>query len=423
VGVDAQHRRVVSPGGTGGDPVVVVGGGPAGLMAAEVVSAAGRPVVVIERMPTVGRKLLIAGRGGLNLTHSEPLTAFIGRYGPASERLGPIIETFPPTAAVVWAEGLGQPTFVGSSGRVFPRALKASPLLRAWLQRLARQGVVIRTRTRWLGFDGADRVRVEGRGGVEMLRCGALILALGGASWPRLGSDGAWTSVLHDEGIAVAPLGPANAGVRIAWTPLFAQRFAGAPVKRIAVTIEGETRRGEAIVTRHGLEGGAIYALNPAVRAALAEGRPVQVAIDLRPDDSLEALTTRFSRPRGKQSMTTYLRKAVNLAPAAIGLLRESGGATLPSAPEALARLIKAVTLPVTGLAGLERAISSSGGIRLEALDADLMLAARPGVFTCGEMLDWEAPTGGYLLQASLATGVAAGQGALRWLGRAASAG
>jgi uncharacterized flavoprotein (TIGR03862 family) len=393
--------------------IAVIGAGPAGLIAAETAARAGRSVTVFEAMPSAGRKLLLAGRGGLNLTHSEPLDAFLTRYLPASECLEAAIRTFPPEALRAWAEGLGQETFVGTSGRVFPRAMKASPLLRAWLARLGGLGVEILTRHRWLGWTEDGRLRFATRDEELAVAAAGTILALGGASWPRLGSDGAWVPLLQAAGVEVEPLRPANSGFEIAWSPFFLNRFAGTPLKRIAIEALGHRVRGEAIVTSHGLEGGAVYALSAAVRDELAE-RPVTIALDLKPDESEETLASRLSRVRSRQSRSNLLRKALRLSPAAIALLNE--GRAAPRAPVELARFVKAVPLSVTGLRGLGRAISTAGGVAFSAIDEAFMLHARPGTFIAGEMLDWEAPTGGYLLQASFATGVAAAQGALAYL-------
>ncbi len=387
--------------------VAVVGGGPAGLMAAEVLSAAGLSVAVFERMPTLGRKFLMAGRGGLNLTHSEDFERFVARYGEAAPTLRPMLEAFTPADLTAWAEGLGQATFVGSSGRVFPRALKASPLLRAWIARLEAGGVALNLRSTWTGWNAAGDLAFETSDGPRAVRPRATILALGGASWARLGSDGTWAPRLEALGAAVAPFRPANVGFGVAWTPMFRERFAGTPLKNVMLSFEGQVSRGDALVAGYGLEGGAVYALSAALRDAIdAHGRAT-LDIDLRPDLALAQLTARLSRPRGGQSLSSWLRKAAHLSPVEIGLLREAHGLALPVAPDALAATIKAAPIVLTGAQGLERAISSAGGLAFEALDG-LEMKAASGVFVAGEMLDWEAPTGGYLLQACFATGVAA---------------
>ncbi len=414
--------------------VAIVGGGPAGLMAAERLAMAGLSVTIYERMPSVGRKLLMAGRGGLNLTHSEPLLALLGRYSAGREQLEPMIEAFPPDALVRWANGLGIETFVGTSGRVFPKAMKASPLLRAWLTRLDGLGVTIRTRQRWTGFDAAGALRFIGddraegasskdRSAATIVKADAVILALGGASWPRLGADGRWVAILRDAGVAVADLTPANVGVRIAWSEVVRERFQGEALKRLAVSVgAGARHKGEAVVTATGLEGGAIYAVGADIRAALARDGHADLSLDFRPDLPLSEVVKRIGRPRGKQSMANHLRKAGGLPPVASALVREAARGPLPADAAALARLIKGATLRVDGLAGMARAISAAGGVRFEALDAQLMLTARPGVFLAGEMLDWDAPTGGYLLQGCMATGVAAAGGVRAWLkGRVAA--
>ncbi|MBS0363860.1 MAG: TIGR03862 family flavoprotein [Proteobacteria bacterium] len=395
--------------------VAVIGGGPAGLMAAEILAAAGVAVTVYDRMPSVGRKFLLAGRGGLNLTHSEPLEAFLGRYGAAAGRLRPLIEAFPPSALIAWAEGLGQDTFVGSSGRVFPKALKASPLLRAWLQRLGGLGVEIRTRHEWTGWaaDGALRFRTPD--GETEERPDATILALGGASWPKLGSTGDWVGRLGAAGAPATPLKAANAGFDVTWSELFRERFAGQPLKGAAFTFGRARVPGEAMITRHGLEGGAVYALSAALREAVAAEGSARLWIDLRPNQRDTELAQRIAATPAGQSLSNRLRKA-GFSPLEVNLLREAHGKDLPNDPTALAKAIKGAPLTLTAMRPIERAISTAGGLAFEGLDEHLMLRARPGVFAAGEMLDWEAPTGGYLLQASFATGFAAAGGVLAWL-------
>ena len=363
--------------------VTVIGAGPAGLMAAETLAGRGHAVTVLERMPSVARKFLMAGRGGLNLTHSEPIAPFLGRYGEAQARLRPVIDAFPPAALTAWAEALGQPVFTGTSGRIFPRAMKGSPLLRAWLGRLAEQGVDIRTRQDWRGWDEQGRLIIVGPDGEHTDAPDAVILALGGASWPRLGSTGDWAERLGARGVPVAPFRPANSGFLAEWSPTFADRFAGQPLKGAAFTFDGRTVRGEAMIAAYGIEGGAIYALSAALRDAIErEGRAL-LTLDLKPDLSLAALTDRLARPRGSQSQSNHLRKAAGLPPAAIGLLRETEEA-LPADPAALAARIKAAPLTLTGVQGLDRAISSAGGIAWDAVDDRLMLTALPAANTPG---------------------------------------
>ncbi|WP_425994959.1 TIGR03862 family flavoprotein [Caulobacter sp. DWR1-3-2b1] len=394
--------------------VAVIGGGPAGLIAAEVLSAAGRSVSVFEKMPTFGRKFLMAGRGGLNLTHSEDFERFAGRYGAASLALRPMLEAFTPADLVAWAQGLGQETFVGASGRVFPKAMKASPLLRAWLARLERQGVILRTRAEWLGWADGGGLAFQTPDGVETVQPRATILTLGGASWAKLGSDGTWTSLLAGKA-DLAPFRPANCGFDVAWSALFCERFAGEPLKNVALRLGDVTARGDATIAGYGLEGGAVYALGAAPREAIEAERRAVIEIDLRPDLSVETLAARLSRPRAGQSLANFLRKAAHLSPVEVNLLREAHGLDLPPEPAALAAAIKAAPIALTGVQPLDRAISSAGGLTLDSLDG-LELKAAPGVFVAGEMLDWEAPTGGYLLHACFATGVAAARQALKRL-------
>ena len=390
----------------------VIGAGPAGLMAAEHLAAAGLNVTIYERMASPARKLLMAGRGGLNLTHSEDFSFFLARYGAAAEKLKPFLEAFGSQDVRDWCAGLEQETFVGTSGRVFPRALKASPLVRAWLRRLAGLGVQMRTRHEFRGFSNRV-VMFETPAGPVKVEADVCVLALGGASWPRLGADGGWVAPLKAVGVESSPLRPANCGVLIDWSELFRGKFEGQPLKNIRLHFGEVSAYGEAVVTRSGLEGGSVYALSGAIRDNYARDGKAEIMIDLRPDLALHDLTQKLSRPRDKQSASTFLRKTAGLSPLAISLLHESG--PLPTAPEALAARIKAVALKVKGVAGLDRAISTAGGVLWEALDENLMAQNLPGLFVAGEMLDWEAPTGGYLLTACLSTGRAAGVSAAKW--------
>ncbi|UZN02866.1 NAD(P)/FAD-dependent oxidoreductase [Cellulomonas sp. S1-8] len=396
----------------------VVGGGPAGLMAAEVLARAGVAVTVYDRMPSVARKLLLAGHGGLNLTHSEDLGPFLARYGGSADRIAPVLAAFSPHDLRDWCAGLGEPTFVGSSGRVFPRAFRATHLVRAWLARLASLDVGITTRQRWTGWspDGALRFVAGTTDEPTENRSDVVVLALGGASWPRLGSDGGWVAPLEARGVAVAPLRPANVGVRVDWSPWFADRFEGTPLKHVGLSTGGRATRGDAMVTRTGLEGGPVYAIGAAIRDALdADGRCV-VEVDLRPGVLVEQLAERLDRRRPKDSGSTWLRRCLGLDPVAVALLREAPDGPLPTDPADMAALVKSVPVVVTGTMPIERAISTAGGIAWSEVDESLMLTALPGTFVAGEMLDWEAPTGGYLLQASFSTGVVAARGALAWL-------
>lgn len=400
--------------------VAVIGGGPAGLMAAEVAALGGAMVTVYDRMPSPGRKLLLAGRGGLNLTHSEDEARFLERYGAASDAVAPFVRRFGAAALRAWCDDLGVATFVGTSGRVFPTSFKTSPLLRAWLRRLDAAGVRFAMRHRWTGWDAAGALHFEAPHGMVSVAADAAVLALGGASWPQLGSDGAWTAPLDEAGIAVAPLKPANCGVLVAWSDPFRDRFEGEPLKNVVLAISDHRARGDAVVTRSGLEGGAVYGLAAPLRDAIAASGTATLHLALRPDLSHTILTERLGRRQPKQSLSNGLRKALNLSPAAIGLLREvtlaEGPGLATMAPADLARLVNAVPIRVTGTMPIARAISTAGGVRFGDVDAAVMLKVRPGVFVAGEMLDWEAPTGGYLLQACFATGAAAGQGALDWL-------
>jgi uncharacterized flavoprotein (TIGR03862 family) len=398
----------------------ILGAGPAGLMAAEVLARGGVRVTVFDAMPSAGRKFLMAGRGGLNLTHSEPLPQFLARYGAAAPHLQPAIDSFTPAALRKWADDLEQPTFIGSTGRVFPKALKASPLLRAWLKRLDSFGVTLALRHRWIGWDHDDRLKFRTPDGERTVAADTTIMALGGASWPRLGSDGAWVEQLASRGVVTSPLRPANCAFTVAWSAIFRDRFEGQPLKNVALSFGSHTVRGEVLVTRDGIEGGAIYALSAVLREHINAAGNAVLHINLRPDVTADRLAVRLSAPRGKQSVSNWLRKAAGLAPAAIGLLQETAIAQHQGSTRqaSLAALIRAVPIMLTGVTPIARAISTAGGAAFSELDGDYMIRRLPGVFAAGEMLDWEAPTGGYLLQASFATGAAAGRGALKWLRR-----
>lgn len=389
-------------------------------MAAEVLAQGGGSVTVYDAMPSAGRKFLMAGRGGLNLTHSEPLSDFLARYREAMPHLRAAVEAFPPDALRDWSAALGQLTFIGSSGRVFPKTFKASPLLRAWLRRLDATGVQFAFRHRWTGWDAEGRLQFQTPDGTLAIAPSATVLALGGVSWPRLGSDGAWVDCLAAKGVTVSKLRPANSGFAVAWSDVFRDRFEGQPLKGVALTVGAHTVRGEAMITRGGIEGGAIYALSAELREAVLGIGQARLTIALRPDLDATALTTRLSGTRGKQSLANFLRKAAQLSPVGIGLMQEaaiaSGRPLASLSPAELAHLANAIPVQLTGVAPIDRAISTAGGIAFDELDDHFMLRKLPGVFAAGEMLDWEAPTGGYLLQASFATGAAAGRGVLRWL-------
>ncbi|MBF0325707.1 MAG: TIGR03862 family flavoprotein [Alphaproteobacteria bacterium] len=388
---------------------IVIGAGPAGLMAAEMMARHSLTVSVYDWMPSPGRKLMRAGIGGLNLTHSEPAADFLTRYGSAAGWLAPMLAQFGPDQLRGWAAELGIDTFVGSSGRVFPVGMKAAPLLRAWLRRLQGLGVSFLPRHRWLGWNSDGTLRFDAAPSVASA---VTVLALGGASWPRLGSDGVWADILAARGVAISPFCPSNCGFEVGWSDFFKDRFAGTPIKPAGLSFQGRSLKGEFMITRHGIEGGAIYALSAALRdATLADGQAV-LTIDLKPDWSLERLTQALDSPRGSRSLATHLDKVARLKGAQVALLRE-GVRELPTETARLAARIKAVPLTLTAPRPLAEAISTAGGIGLEQVDDGLMLKALPGVFVAGEMLDWEAPTGGYLLTACLAQG--------RWAGLAAA--
>lgn len=395
--------------------IAIIGGGPTGLMAAEVLSAAGHAVTVYEAMPTFGRKFLLAGKSGLNITHSEDFSKFAARFGSASARLRPALEAFTPGDVRAWALGLGTETFVGTSGRVFPTVMKASPLLRAWLRRLEAQGVMLRTRRRWVGF-AENGYRFETPEGPVTVQPDAALVALGGASWPRLGSDAAWVPWLKDKSVEVADLQPANCGFDVAWSEAFRDRFAGEPLKSVSTTSDAGTFQGEFVISGQGIEGSLVYAHSAALRDRLFVQGQATLTVDLAPGRTLERLGRDLTRQDAKASFSNRLRKGAGLEGVKSALLRELVGDINRMSPEELARLIKSLPIPVVRPRPIAEAISSAGGIAWSDLDENYMLKPLPGLFAAGEMLDWEAPTGGYLLTACLATGRAAAKGIDAWL-------
>lgn len=398
--------------------VAVVGGGPAGLMAAEVLSREGIRVVVFEAKPSVGRKFLVAGKGGLNLTHSEPLDAFVSRYGAQQKKIGSLLNQFSPSDVQEWCHGLGVKTFVGKSRRIFPEDLKALPLLNAWLQRLRNQQVEFRTRHRWSGWDSSGGLQFETPNGTDLFNPDAVILAMGGASWPKLGSDGNWVSVLRERGIPITSLKPSNCGFDVGWSEFFRDRFAGQPIKSVVLKFtasDGRTfhRQGACMVSSTGLEGSLIYAASALIRDEIAAHGMAQVQFDFAPDRTLEDLTQRLSAPRGSRSIASHLRTKAKIKGVEAGLLREFAADQMND-PGPLATAIKNLSVPLKAARPIEEAISSAGGVCFESLNDDLMVESCHGLFCVGEMLDWEAPTGGYLLTACFASGVVAARGVLR---------
>jgi uncharacterized flavoprotein (TIGR03862 family) len=391
--------------------IAIIGGGPSGLMAAEVLAGAGHSVTIYDRMPTLGRKFLMAGRGGLNLTHSEPMEKFISRYGEAASWIAPCINAFPPSSLCAWCEGLGQETFVGSSGRVFPRAMKASPLLRAWLKRLESLGVRYAARHIWQGWESDALKFLNQQQETVLVKPDATLLAMGGASWPSLGSDGSWVEILRQNGVEISMLQPANCGFIAHWSEYFSSHFAGRPLKAISLTHKNIVQAGEVMFTAKGIEGGAVYALSSPLRESIISDGEAVLHMDLRPNMSLAALTKKL-QARGSQSLSTYLRKA-GFSPLAVSLLREVTPSEILAkiTPGKLASTLKNLPIKLVATTAIERAISTAGGIKQGALNEYFMLNAKPGVFAAGEMLDWEAPTGGYLLQGCFSTGIAAAKG------------
>lgn len=400
--------------------VAIIGGGPAGLMAAEVLSQAGVAVDLYDAMPSVGRKFLLAGVGGMNITHSEAFEPFVARYRERAPDIQPLLERFSPQALRDWIHGLGIDTFVGSSGRVFPTDMKAAPLLRAWLRRLRDAGVRIHTRHRWLGWNTDGSLRLQSPDGEISVAADAVLLALGGGSWARLGSDGAWVPLLEKQGIAIRALRPANCGFEVAgWSQHLQERFAGAPLKTVALALAGgPSRKGEFVVTTSGIEGSLVYALSAEIRQAIEQDGSATVMLDLLPDHSLEKVVGALSKPRGSHSMAKHLKRQLGLDGVKAALLRELAPANAFDDPQRLASAMKALPITLVRPRPLDEAISSAGGVPFEALDEALMLRQLPGVFFAGEMLDWEAPTGGYLLTACFASGREAAHGMLRWLAK-----
>jgi len=406
----------MNPTSTSFPAVAVIGAGPAGLMAAEVLAQGGARVKVYDAMPSAGRKFLMAGKGGMNITHSEPLEIFLSRYGSRRGEIEPLLRAFPPGALREWIQGLGISTFVGSSGRVFPTEMKAAPLLRAWLHRLRGSGVVFEMRHRWRGWDAQGALRFATPQGEQLVQADALVLALGGGSWARLGSDGAWLPLLAERGVSIAPLRPANCGFDVVWSAHFRERYAGAPLKSVAASFAGTRKPGECLVSATGIEGGLIYAFSAALRDEIEHAGSAVLHLDLLPDWSAQKVADAVTHPRGSRSLSSHLQSRLGLKGVKVGLLREGLSAEAFRDPPQLAAAIKALPLRLVATRPLDEAISSAGGVRFEALDENLMLKKLPGVFCAGEMLEWEAPTGGYLLSACFASGRAAGAGALAWL-------
>lgn len=395
--------------------VAIVGGGPAGLMAAEVLIAAGVLVDLYDSMPSVGRKLLIAGKGGMNITHSEPYDLFITRYGKRLPQLKPMLDQFGPEALREWVRGLGIETFVGTSRRVFPVDFKAAPLLRAWLHRLRESGVRFHVRHRWLGWSG-EALRFESPAGEQLIKADAVVLALGGGSWARLGSDGAWVPLLQQRGVAVAPLRPANCGFEVEWSDHFRERFAGSAIKSVVLSFGDVQQQGELMVTDAGIEGGLIYAFSARLRDEIEAHGSATLHLDLLPGRSEERLRNDLAKPRGSNSISKHLRSRAGIEGVKAGLLREVLVADEFNDAAKLAAAIKSLPLKLIAPRPIDEAISTAGGVCFESLDERLMLRDLTGVFCAGEMLDWEAPTGGYLFTASFATGRAAGSGVVEWL-------
>lgn len=396
--------------------IAIIGGGPAGLMAAEALLARGHQPHLFDAMPSLGRKFLMAGKSGLNLTHAEPYDIFVSRFGAAHDPLRPALDAKTPEKVVEWANALGIETFTGSSSRIFPKDFKAAPLLRAWLRRLRAAGLTVHVRHKWLGWNDKGALNFATPDGETTFVADATLLALGGASWPKLGSDASWVDALQTRGVELAPFRPANCGFNVYWTPFISERFAGEPVKSVTLSFKGETHRGEFVVTRTGVEGSGIYTFATQLRDAVAQDGPATLMLDLAPDRSLDRLKGNLSKPRDKSSFANFLRKTTGIEGVKAALLRECLPKEAFNDMDKLAEGIKALPLIIRKPRPIEEAISSAGGVTLAALDEAYMLNAAPGVFCAGEMLDWEAPTGGYLLSACFATGQAAGMGVADWL-------
>lgn len=396
--------------------VAIIGGGPAGLMAAEVLSQANVQVDVYDAMPSLGRKFLMAGKSGLNLTHSEPFESFIERYGKRKTEVATWLRDFTPNDLRAWARELGVETFVGTSGRVFPVGMKASPLLRAWLKRLDEAGVQFHLRHRWLGWDADHALRFETVNGLQTIRADAVLLALGGGSWQRLGSDGAWTQWLESAGVKVEALKPANCGFDVAWSPFFKDKFDGQPVKSVVLSFGEFRQQGEFIITREGVEGSLVYAASALMRDEIALNGGAVMELDLTPDKSEADLLEKMSKPRGSRTLSSHLEKTIGIKGVKAGLLREFVPKEDFADLKRLAFFIKHLPVPLIAPRPLDEAISSAGGVDFESLDEHLMVRHLPGLFCAGEMLDWEAPTGGYLLTACFASGRWAAAGILKYL-------